>query len=328
MATIPGVPVVHSVLAAPELAREIATGYEIGAPVACRYLHRGLNDTYLVSTEEARYVLRIYRAGWRRLPEIEYEMALLNHLHGKAVPVSRPVSRRDGALVGSLDAPEGSRPAVLFTFAEGEPPAKTAAQSAAYGGAAAAVHNASDDFTSAHNRFRLDLGHLVDEPLAAIRPLLDHRPAAWSTLLRLVEGVCEALATLPAGRLEWGFCHGDLHGGNAHIAADGTVTFFDFDCCGPGWRAYDIAVFRWAIAFYDQHDRHWPPFLAGYQRQRRLSDLDLQAVPLFVALRHLWLMGSEAANGVYLGYDTVDDRYFDRTIGFLRDWGRRQLGIE
>jgi Ser/Thr protein kinase RdoA (MazF antagonist) len=45
--------------------------------------------------------------------------------------------------------------------------------------------------------------------------------------------------------LEVGSCHGDLHGWNAHIDQNMALTVYDFDCCGVGWRAYDIAVFRW-----------------------------------------------------------------------------------
>jgi thiamine kinase-like enzyme len=40
--------------------------------------------------------------------------------------------------------------------------------------------------------------------------------------------------------LEIGFCHGDFHGGNA-CQKDGSFTFYDFDCCGWGYRAYDLA---------------------------------------------------------------------------------------
>ena len=47
---------------------------------------------------------------------------------------------------------------------------------------------------------------------------------------------------LPISALQPGFCHGDASGGNAHISGR-TITFFDFDCCGCGFRAYDVAVY-------------------------------------------------------------------------------------
>ena len=39
--------------------------------------------------------------------------------------------------------------------------------------------------------------------------------------------------------------HGDLQGYHANVGPDGMLTFFDFDCGGYGYRAYDLAVFVW-----------------------------------------------------------------------------------
>jgi len=63
-------------------------------------------------------------------------------------------------------------------------------------------------------------------------------------------------------QLNFGFCHGDLHGGNAAFDGD-TITMFDFDCCGVGWRAYDIAVYRWLLDMRSTTS-NWKPFLDAY----------------------------------------------------------------
>src|SRR5207253_3151224 len=100
-------------------------------------------------------------------------------------------------------------------------------------------------------------------------------------------------ACLPIEALEMGICHGDLHGGNACLGPDGRLTFFDFDCCGVGYRAYEVAVFRWAAEFFhpDQKgEARWGAFLRAYTARRTLAELDLAAVPLFVAARQFWLM--------------------------------------
>jgi Ser/Thr protein kinase RdoA (MazF antagonist) len=95
------------------------------------------------------------------------------------------------------------------------------------------------------------------------------------------------------------------------------------DCGGPGWRAYDIAVFRWTEAYYEENEKQWSPFLERYRQERPLSEIDLQAVPLFVAPRHLWLMGGEVADAAYQGFSSVGDRYFDKALRFLREWESR-----
>jgi hypothetical protein len=40
--------------------------YPLDAPLACKFFHRGVNDTYLVSSPSGRFVFRVYRASWRQ----------------------------------------------------------------------------------------------------------------------------------------------------------------------------------------------------------------------------------------------------------------------
>jgi Ser/Thr protein kinase RdoA (MazF antagonist) len=192
------------------------------------------------------------------------------------------------------------------------------------------LHTAANDFVSQHARFQLDLRHLVDQPLAALRPFLAHRPDDWAYLQGFANRARERIANLPVGQLEWGFCHGDLHGGNAHIDERKTITFFDFDCGGPGWRAYDIAAFRQGPQ--GRQDEAWEAFLKGYTERRSLSQLDLAALPWFVALRHLWLMGLHAANTPDWGCSLLSDDYFDGGgvggLEFLREWEAKHLNGE
>ena len=70
--------------------------YAVGQPVMCRLLSRSMNDTYLVTTREATYILRAYRTRWRSLPEILYECDLVQFLGQQGIAVSIPVARRDG----------------------------------------------------------------------------------------------------------------------------------------------------------------------------------------------------------------------------------------
>ena len=70
-----------------------------------------------------------------------------------------------------------------------------------------------------------------------------------------------------------GFCHGDFHAANAHLTEGNTVTFFDFDCCGFGYRAYDIAIFKWdsRLMGKEKETERWEAFLRGYMGLRDLS---------------------------------------------------------
>lgn len=133
-----------------------------------------------------------------------------------------------------------------------------------------------------------------------------------------------------ASRLAVGACHGDLTGANASLAADGTLTFFDFEYCGLGFRAYDLATFRWGAAMGPHRlgtdDRAlWSAFLAGYAERRPVLAPDLAAIPPLVAARHFWYLGLQMANWDYWGRVEVNDEFFDRELGFLRDWVAHHL---
>jgi Ser/Thr protein kinase RdoA (MazF antagonist) len=294
------------------------------------FFNYGLNDTYLLRTSTGKYILRVYRLGWRSLSDILYELDMLLHLQSKGVSVSFPLTMRDGSLLSTLNTLEGPRNAVLFTYAEGKPPPRLHGEtnetsetySLRYGRAAAQIHNALDDFSCQHTRFFLDLDHLLDKPVQTILPLLAERPDDQAYLLRVVDSLKEQVARLPVSELEWGVCHGDFHGGNAHVT-EKQLTFFDFDCCGPGWRAYDIAVFRWAGIFGHRDEKLWEAFLAGYRQHRTLQPVDMAAVSVFAAIRQIWLQGLHTANAPDWGYSSLNDRYFDESMNILRECIKR-----
>ena len=327
-------PVVCSVPSSPALRERLLPAYDLGDILACELLQLNLNDTYLVRTAGAAHVLRVSQWRGRRVDDVRYEVALMNHLDRKGVAVARPVARRDGRFATTLDLPEGPREAVLFTFAPGEPlhaPDHDATSSRRYGRAAAAVHSAADDFDCPDATFRLDATALIDGPLATTLPLLVHRPDDGDELERLAARLKARLASVPAGLLDGGPCHGDLTGSNASLDADGNLTFYDFEFCGAGWRAYDLATFRWSVALGRSRmgaddEALWAAFLAGHGEIRVPREVDLVIVPVFVAIRHLWYIGLQTANWDYWGRHEVDDAFFDRELAFLREWVADRVG--
>jgi Ser/Thr protein kinase RdoA (MazF antagonist) len=97
-------PVTHSTLSAEALLAYAQQHYDIGKLDECLLLNPGLNDTYLLRGAGQRYILRVYRAGWRTLADILYEMDMLLHLHHKGAPVAYPLPMKDGYLVSMLNS--------------------------------------------------------------------------------------------------------------------------------------------------------------------------------------------------------------------------------
>jgi Ser/Thr protein kinase RdoA (MazF antagonist) len=315
-------PVTYSTLCTKALIADVLPDYGLGAIKDCKLYSVGINDTYRVTVEEGGiYYLRVYRTRWRSLADVQVELDALLHLHLKGVPVARPLPSEEGRYIRELLAPEGRRFAVLFTEARGKAPSYESnpePKAFAYGQAVARLHNALQDFASPHPRFHIDLDHLIDTPLRNIEPLLSRRSGDWAYIQEFAGKVRRRVVALPASELELGFCHGDLQGFHHHIAKDGTMTFFDFYCCGFGYRAYDLAVFRWSSRFDDQEHVWWEPYLQGYLDLRPLNGLDVQAIPLFVCARHIWHMGLHAENAYDWGYGGLGDAYFDKRLEYLR----------
>ena len=318
-------PVSHTILSADDLATLCAAAYGLPGPVRTELIDPGVNDTYRVIVGEQTYILRVYRAGWRSVPEIDWELGLLLHLREQGVSVSVPLPTLDSRYRMELAAPEGARQAVLFSFAPGKVLSYRPDEGYRYGQAVAAMHDAMDQYVTDLPRFRVDLDLLLDRPLAGIRPFAE-RLGRWEYLAEVGDWL-RAQVTQAADSLSWGICHGDLHGHNVHQTEDGGLTIFDFDCGGPGYRAYDLTVFQWAVSRHGKNAEPWEAFLQGYRTRRQVPEADLALVPIFHALRIIWLIGLQAEQLSLRGTAHVQN-WVHGGLEALRKWDEAELRPE
>jgi Ser/Thr protein kinase RdoA (MazF antagonist) len=322
-------PATYSTLSAKALSGYLSTHYELDDAVEWSFLNRGLNDTYLGRCgAHEKYIFRVYRSHWRSQDDIAYEIDALAHLRNNSVAVSHALPRLDGSYQCTFEAPEGPRHAVLFTLAPGKALSYNNGGdvlASRYGRGVAEIHNAMEGFSTSHQRAHLDLEYLIGHPLRHIGPIIAHRQADWDYLQCVAGKLRDAFNGVPLESLQYGFCHGDLNGWNAHATDGGELTFFDFDCCGPGWQAYDIAVFRWLARVFEKEEERWVPFLRGYGEVRELKQVDLDVTSLFVGARAIWMLGLHAANACDWGSGWIDEAYIDRAIRFLRCWDGETL---
>ncbi|MFZ5818205.1 MAG: phosphotransferase enzyme family protein [Bacillota bacterium] len=283
----------------------------------CRFVRPGFNHAYRIEAGEEPLYLRVYRARWREEGAIRWEVDLLLHLAERGVSVAAPLPALDGTYLTPLEAPEGTRFAVLFTAARGEPRPWSPEYARTYGRLMGELHRAAGDFSSPHPRFRLDLDHLIDQPLAHCHAFFPHRPEDLAELEAVAAEVRRGLAER-ASSLTHGICHGDLNGGNCHVSE--RLTLFDFDCAGPGWPAYDLATARAGMQQQRAGDGVWEALLDGYRSAHELREADWEAVPLFEAARTFWMIGLQLGNSHHLGTANMSDRFLDRQLQALRGW--------
>lgn len=315
-------PVQSSLLLSQSISTEVLPQFGLRPNSKCEYFTGGFSHTYRVISEEGVvYYLKSYRTNWRTKADIQYEMDVLNHLKKKNFPAIQPVKTISGDYFYPVNAPEGIRYLVLLTLAPGilasyeQKPEEVSTQ---YGQAVAQMHNALDDFHSSHQRFPLDLDFFTIEPLKTIEPFLKNRPDDWLYIQNFANNLRQRIIDLPGFELELGFCHGDLQGYHANISPDGTFTFFDFDCGGYGYRAYDLAVFLWCCRLENAISERWEPFLNAYKSKRILTPLDERAIPLFVCARYLWHIGVHTRNTPDWGIEMINDEYLQDHLGRLR----------
>ena len=61
-------------------------------------------------------------------------------------------------------------------------------------------------------------------------------------------------------------------------------------------------------------------FLRGYRRGRSVAAGDLAAIPAFVAVRQIWLIGLHLGLADRFGANWLNERYYDRQLKILRGW--------
>ncbi len=306
--------VARSFISADSLAELITTNYDLSGPVACKMFSKLLrtqdNDHYRISTGDEAYVLRVYQNGdalGRQESDYLFELDWLTYLQKAGLPVSYPLPRKDGSLLGKFDAPEGTRYYALFTMAHGEGMSiGNEEQLYEVGQYMARIHLTSNDFKSPHHRQPLDLEYLLDEPLARIDQAWGVRRAAnMDILLTSAEEARDEIRSLlgegPGEGDEWGIIGGDFHNLSVFFS-DGQPTFFNFDLCGFGWRAYDIAAFLSNTNLLQAAEGLSEAFFAGYYSVRPLKREEHAAVRPFLTVRRIWRMGLFALSDGLAGY--------------------------
>jgi Ser/Thr protein kinase RdoA (MazF antagonist) len=306
--------IARSFIAADSLAELIQADYAFAPPVRCQLLSKMLrtqdNDHYLVTTGQGqRYVARIYQNGdqlERQESDYLYELDWLQFLKSKELPVAYPIARTDGRYLGGIQAPEGQRYYALFSRAEGVTMSPdNEEQLFAFGGKMAQIHVASNEYAMPHARQPMDLNFLADQSIARLHKNWgDDRRDDLNMVIEMAEQAkaeIEALIKNPEHTPDsWGPIGGDFHPNNVHFDEKGQPTFFNFDLCGPGWRAYDIAAFLLTSNLLHEPADYSEAFFAGYYSVRPLSKNEHRAISPFMTLRRVWLTG-----------------YFSRTDGLI-----------
>ncbi|CAD5918746.1 putative protein sll1119 [Planktothrix tepida] len=320
-------PISYSTLDVRALISEILSCYPIDTVEKCKFWHRGLSDVYFIKTQTSRYFLRISHQHWRCRAEIEFELELLDFLHDHQIPVAYPLRTTEGELFIEINAPEGKRYAVLLVNAPGQIAIGdlNISQSLKLGATVGKIHQVALNFQPSVQRQPLNSDYLLESSFLTIAPHLKKRPTDLNCLADIVFQLKAQLQNLPQNPPFWGICWGDPHSGNAHFTSDDQITLFDFDQCGYGWRAFDIAKFLQVSLQSGLSKKVREAFLVGYEGINPLTELEKSNIQALTQTAHIWAWAISIINAEQFNYSRLDPSYFTRYLQQLKrlhspDW--------
>jgi Ser/Thr protein kinase RdoA (MazF antagonist) len=291
------------------LAHAIRQLYALPDDATVELINHSENLTYRIDEPAGqKTVLRLHRVGYQSHENILADIAWMNALIKDAdiqTPQAMPGS--DGELIQTVKLPGiTDRRCVRFQWIEGQTPEETGQLDLLLkpfeqlGAITARLHQHArhwrrpDDFVRQSWDEEATLGanpiwgRFIDGPgLSNIDKQL---------LNRCADAVRQRLERFGKGQDRFGLIHADMRLANIMVH-QGSIRVIDFDDCGPGWFLYDLGT---ALSFME--DRPDVPelvnaWVAGYRTVRPLSAQEERALPTFIMLRRLTLLGWSASRG-------------------------------
>lgn len=316
---------VHSMLRTDDLRAAVVRKFGIDPIVECRLQRSFINDVYRLEADGQIWFLRISPSAWRTAAEVAAEIDCIRALAAVGAPVIEPVKLADGSgFVLELAAPEGPRAAALFAGVAGVEPLFTnnpdaLAVAHRYGRVSAELHVLAQGLAPAAERPSMSLDTMLLRPLAIVAAQFE-RTQDREDLTRIGERLIAALLN---AKLTWGFAHGDLNSSNI-LFRDVGATVIDFDCCGWGFRANDIAAFARGITLSCMPGSEASALisaqLSGYVEVSPIQPADADAIPLFVIVQRLWMASLHYERQDRFGLASFGPAYTARLIEWLRAW--------
>ena len=161
-------PTINSTLSPNELGKLIQQKYDLSDNTECSIFRLAMNHLYIVHDNKMKYVFRVYTCNWRTKLEIEEELRLLLHLKRTDRQVAYPIADKFNKYIQEIEAPEGKRFGVLFSYAKGAKTARFSHQTSfLIGQSLAKVHLSTENFEL--NRISYNNDNLLTIPVLRIK---------------------------------------------------------------------------------------------------------------------------------------------------------------
>lgn len=313
-------PVISSILSAEHIGLLLAKKYGLIGDVSCTLLKTGVNHSYLVEHATSKFVFRLYSLNWRSDLEINEEIRLLNILKEKKISVSFPLKDVNDNYIQYLEAPEGMRQGVLFSFAQGDKQLNLSADLHLKAGEEMAkMHQAT--FNLKLDRVTYTPKIVLEDSLLNLRKFLpfDSDEGAW--MVSAQQYLLNVINKADVTQLRSGSVHLDIWFDNMNITKNGQITIFDFDFCGNGWLCYDIAYYILQLHNTEkdisQRDSKVEYFLKGYESVTKITDEERRMLPVLGVSLYFFYLGVQCQRYDNWSNVFLNETYLKRFINLL-----------
>ncbi len=316
------VPVTDSTISAVYLSARIGEEYGFDE-VECRIFRTGINHSYIVTTSEQQYVLRVYSYRWRSKEEISEEINLLNRLKDNGIAVSYPILNIRQAYIQEIQAPEGLRYGVLFSFASGKKVRDFSADTAYnIGKLMARFHQATQNLSL--KRVTYDVDSLVLSALNKARVHFPETNEEMRFILNAEKRIRKEFLTIESESFRKGVVHLDIWYDNMHIENDSKMTIFDFDFCGNGWLLHDIAYFIMQL-YHNEPDKQLyhakqQAFFSGYESISAVSAEEKRLLPYSGLAIWIFYLGVQSERFDNWSNVFLSEAFLKRFMGMAKEW--------
>lgn len=315
-------PVIASTLSETDLGNFIQEKYNFNENSECKLFRTGVNHTYFLSNTQTKFVVRVYCHQWRTKSEIQEELELLNLLKTHNLSISFPIPDTNGDYIQEINAPEGLRYVVVFTFAEGEKMRfMTSETCSAIGSLMAKIHNITA--TKKIDRANYDSDSLLNKPYDYLTSYFSEALDEMKYLKEIGAKISRNFKKSDLLENQKGIVHLDIWYDNLSVNSNNEITIFDFDNCGNGLLILDIGYFCKQLFFIESdkqiYESKVESFLNGYRKKRNLLDNELKLIPDAGASIFMFYLGVQAQRFDWSNIFFTEN-YLKMFVGRIKNW--------
>lgn len=314
---------INSTLSPNGLGKLIQQKYGLSDRTECSIFRLAMNHLYIVHDNEIKYVFRVYTCNWRTKLEIQEELRLLLYLKETNRQVAHPIADKFSEYIQEIDAPEGKRFGVLFSYAKGTKTAKFSHQTSfLIGQALAKVHQSTENFEL--NRVSYNSQNLLIKPVLRTKEFFNKNISEIEFLEKLSAFLILKIQNIDKPKMRYGSVHLDVWFDNLHIDDEKEITFFDFDFCGNGYLCFDISYFLFQLLATNLNEEEYQvkaeSFLKGYETETEISNEEKKFLPYACLAIMTYYISVQCDRFEYWTNIFLNEDHLKRMVGNLKRW--------